>query len=36
MCRGRFTDTLKYDWLVMRLLGGDVVSCYHVTLKYIR
>ena len=31
-CRGRFTENLKYDWLMMMSLGGAVVSFYHVTL----
>ena len=30
--RGLFTDNLKYDWLMIMLLGGTVVSFYQVTL----
>ena len=32
MCRGRFTEDLKNDWLMMMSLGGAVVSFYHMTL----
>ena len=26
VCRGRFTDNLEYDWLVMMSFGGAVVN----------
>ena len=32
ICRGRFTENLKYDWLMMMSLGGAGVNFYHVTL----
>ena len=31
ICRGCFTDNLKYDWLMIMYLGGSVVSFFHVT-----
>ena len=30
--KGRFTDILENDWLVMMPLDGGAVSFYHVTL----
>ena len=29
--RGRFIDSLKYDWLVMMSLDGAEIWLYHVT-----
>ena len=34
--RGHFIDNLKYDWLMVMVLDGIGVECYHVTLSYIK